>query len=205
MSCSNNYKPPRKSGAHCQLPEVSSNTFDHNRISGVSSRRKNFDFISSKGEDKESQKCMPINSRQPTALNTTTFPIVGLPNFHYSGSFPAPIHFRYLQIDKNKALSTCQDYSATLSLSLSQHAKEELIWWRDNLKAWNGKALVSGESDLIIETDASRKGWGASCMAQTTGGRWSLQEQHLHINCLELLAGAFALKAFTKNKAQMRV
>ena len=42
-------------------------------------------------------------------------------------------------------------------------------------------------------------------MGQTTGGRWSLQEQHLHINCLELLARAFALKAFTKNKAQMRV
>jgi hypothetical protein len=71
--------------------------------------------------------------------------------------FPAPIHFRYLQIDKNKALSTCQDYSATLQLS--QHAQEELIWWRDNLEAWNGKALVSGEPDLITETDASRKGW----------------------------------------------
>ena len=117
--------------------------------------------------------------------------------------FPAPIHFRYLQIDKNKALNACQDYSATLQLS--QNAKEELVWWRDNLEAWNGKALVSGEPDLIIETDASRKGWGASCMGQTTGGRWSLQEQHLHINCLELLAGAFALKAFTKDKAQMRV
>ena len=59
-----------------------------------------------------------------------------------------------------------------------------MIWWRDNLEAWNGKALVSREPDLIIETDASRKGWGASCMGQTTGGRWSLQEQHFHINCL---------------------
>ena len=71
--------------------------------------------------------------------------------------FPAPIHFRYLQVDKNKALSTCQYYLATLSLS--QHAKEELIWWRDNLEAWNGKALVSGEPCLIIETDVSCKGW----------------------------------------------
>jgi hypothetical protein len=43
-------------------------------------------------------------------------------------------------------------------------------------------------------------------MGLTTGGRWSLQEQHLHhINCLELLAGPFALKAIMKNKAQMRV
>ena len=42
-------------------------------------------------------------------------------------------------------------------------------------------------------------------MGQTTGGRWSLQEQLLHINCQELFAGVFALKEFTKNKAQMRV
>ena len=38
MSCNSNFKTPRKSGVHCQLPEVSSNTFNHNRISVVSSR-----------------------------------------------------------------------------------------------------------------------------------------------------------------------
>ena len=117
--------------------------------------------------------------------------------------FPAPIHFRHLQIEKNQALNAYQDYSTIIQLS--QLAREELMWWGDNLEAWNGKALVSGEPDLIIETDASLNGWGASCMGVTTGGRWSQEEQHLHINCLELLAGAFALKTFTKNKAQMRV
>ena len=94
----------RKSGVLCKLPEVSSNTFNNNRISETSRRLKNLDFISSKGEDKESQE-----------------------------SFPASIHFRYLQINKNNALSTCQDYSEILTLS--QHAKEELIWCRDNLEA----------------------------------------------------------------------
>lgn len=34
------------------------------------------------------------------------------------------------------------------------------MWWRDILKAWNGKALISGAPDLIIETDASLRGWG---------------------------------------------
>ena len=37
-------------------------------------------------------------------------------------------------------------------------ALEELIWWRENLQASNGKGLVSGVLDLITETDASRKG-----------------------------------------------
>jgi hypothetical protein len=41
---------------------------------------------------------------------------------------------------------------------LTIQAKEELVWWRDNLDAWNGKALVSGSPDLVIETDASQKG-----------------------------------------------
>ena len=120
------YKPPRKSEVHCQLPEVSSNTFNHNRISGVSSGLKNFEFISSKGEDKECQKGMPINSRRSTAFNTTTFPIVGLPNFHHSGSLSCTNSFSVFTNRQNKALSTCQDYSATFSLS--QHAKDQLIW-----------------------------------------------------------------------------
>ena len=52
----------------------------------------------------------------------------------------------------------------------SMHAKQELIWWRDNWKAWNEKALITGEPDIIIEIDASLKGWGATCMGQTEGG-----------------------------------
>ena len=42
--------------------------------------------------------------------------------------------------------------------------------------------------DLLIETDASRKGWGAYCQGISTGGPWCLEEKRLHINCLELLA-----------------
>lgn len=45
------------------------------------------------------------------------------------------------------------------------------------------------EPDLVIETDASRQGWGASCMGVATGVRWTSQEKSLPINCLELLVG----------------
>lgn len=117
--------------------------------------------------------------------------------------FPAPLHFRHLQADKNRAFSINQNYAATVKLS--SLAKEELLWWRDNLETWNGKALTTGDPDLIIETDASRKGWGAFCMGVSSGGQWSTQEQMLHIICLELLAGAFAFKIFARNKAQMRI
>ena len=42
-------------------------------------------------------------------------------------------------------------------------------------------------------------------MGTSTGGEWSQAESSLHINCLELLAGAFAVKTFTKGKARMTV
>ena len=57
----------------------------------------------------------------------------------------------------------------------------------------------------VIETDASRQGWGAYCKGVSTGGQWSQGESLFHINCLELLAGAFAVKTFVKGKVQMRV
>lgn len=117
--------------------------------------------------------------------------------------FPGPLHFRHLQGDKNKALACLGSYDSLVQLS--PQALEELVWWRDNLDAWNGKSLISRSPDLIIETDASCRGWGAFCLGVATGGQWSQGESQLHINCLELLAGAFAIKTFARSKTQMKV
>lgn len=54
----------------------------------------------------------------------------------------------------------------------------------------------------MIESDASWSGWGARCGDVYTGGRWSASEQTLHINCLELMAGSFAVKCWTKDRVQ---
>ena len=40
---------------------------------------------------------------------------------------------------------------------------------------------------MLIQTDASKKGWGAVCKGVQTRGLWSKEEQLLHINVLELL------------------
>ncbi|CAB4020243.1 Transposon Ty3-G Gag-Pol poly, partial [Paramuricea clavata] len=82
----------------------------------------------------------------------------------------------------------------------STETENQIAWWRDHLLAWNGRALFQKPIDLIIETDASRKGWGAYCQGISTGGPWCLEEKRLHINCLELLAGSLAIKTFTKDK-----
>jgi len=38
-----------------------------------------------------------------------------------------------------------------------------------------------------------------------TAGHWSDQETTLHINSLELLAGSFAIKDFTKHWSKIRI
>ena len=111
--------------------------------------------------------------------------------------FPAPLHYRHLQDLKHKALARFGHFDAMTALSTE--AKDELQWWLAHLNAWNGRALVRPSPDVIIEKDASRTGWGAVCQGETTGGLWSQMEKKLHINCLELLAGSFAVKSFTKD------
>lgn len=49
---------------------------------------------------------------------------------------------------------------------------------------------------MVIQTDASKKGWGAALGNQEIGVRWTDVETPNHINILELQAAFFALKAF---------
>ena len=60
----------------------------------------------------------------------------------------------------------------------------------------NGVPIHSPRFDLTIHTDASLRGWGATCEGQSIGGRWDQSESSLHINLLELKAAFLALCSF---------
>lgn len=122
--------------------------------------------------------------------------IVGLLSVSIQAIFPGPLHYRALQRLKAYHLRRGLTYSQTISLS---EAREELRWWLANMEAWNGRAIFGSVPDVVIESDASRSGWGARCDEFTTGRVWSPEEQQLHINCLELLAGSFAIQCWTKD------
>ena len=72
--------------------------------------------------------------------------------------FPAPLHIRYVQQAKNSVLESLKSYEALVHLD--SECLQEVQWWKDNLIACNGKALLQQSTDLVIETDASRKSWG---------------------------------------------
>ena len=155
------------------------------------------------------EKLRKIRKRCQQLLDQETISIrelskfLGLLTSSIQAVFPAPLHYRNLQRLKNVALNSLNSFEAMISLD--NKAKEEIIWWCDHLQAWHGKALFQSSVDLVIETDASRRGWGASCEGVNTGGAWCTEEKRLHINCLELLAGSFAIKTFCKNRVVAHV
>ena len=110
--------------------------------------------------------------------------------------YPAPLHYRSLQRLKHQALHRA-GYDSPMWMSVE--AQEDLRWWIDHLGAWNGRAIQDPTPEWVIETDASKKGWGAYCNGDFTGGCWSQEESRLHINVLELLAATFGVQAFCKS------
>jgi len=109
---------------------------------------------------------------------------------------PAHLQFRYLQ--KLQIRSLHQNSCYQQRITLDKNSKQELLWWLRNLELCNGKSLIQMPPQLIIQTDASKTGWGASCQGQATGGAWSKEERQLHINVLELKAVNLALLSFVK-------
>ena len=116
---------------------------------------------------------------------------------------PSPLHYQSLQHLKHQALRGSQNYSSLIHMSAA--AKEDIEWWIHEVSKWNGRSLQATSPELEIETDASLTGWGAYCQGNLTGGRWSEEEQSLHINELKLLAAQFALRAFLKNVRDVSV
>ena len=117
---------------------------------------------------------------------------------------PAPLFYHHLQMALSESLNAhSQCYKA--QVPLTQECREELIWWDTHMINWNGKSLLKKEVDIVIDSDASLMGWGATSQNQRTGGPWSQAESNMHINCLELLAATLAMKTFLKNKTRMSV
>jgi len=64
-------------------------------------------------------------------------------------------------------------------MQLNDSAKQELSWWAQNSTY---KSLVDLEHDLVIHTDASKKGWGITGHKISSGGLWSTIECAQQIN-----------------------
>ena len=117
----------------------------------------------------------------------------------------APLHYRALQRALNSVIAgnDSQELSDRYKIQvlMNDEMKKDLQWWT-TLDLWNvGTPICSTSTPaLVLESDASQKGWGARCMETSTGGCWSTMEAQYHINYLELLAAFLALKTFANDQ-----
>ena len=71
-------------------------------------------------------------------------------------------------------------------------------WWISNVSL-SSNSIEECSPSIQLDTDASSLGWGAVRDSVTTGGRWSITEQKLHINVLEIKAALFGLQSLCRS------
>ena len=119
------------------------------------------------------------------------------------GVYAAPLHYKRLEIVRNEALTVskgCYDFE----FKLTDEAREDIQWWFDNVHKLSKSALTP-EPRFIIESDASKKGWGATCDGTPTRGDWSETESRRHINWLELYGAFLALQSYCKSSSDCHI
>ena len=120
--------------------------------------------------------------------------LIGTLNDLCKGSEYGHAHVKSLEIQKNRALFNSKKGFDGI-MSWNHYCITEMQWWLDNIMT-SLKHIRMSSPDLVLETDASKEGWGASFGTKSTGSRWSQEESEEHINVLELKAVLFSLRSF---------
>ena len=104
------------------------------------------------------------------------------------------LHMRPIQwhLKSNSRILESLEKVIPLRRSLHPH----LQWWLEESNVLTGQPLHPIQHALQIFTDTSKEGWGAHLNEFTARGTWSLPENKLHINYLELKAVFLALREF---------
>ncbi len=83
-----------------------------------------------------------------------------------------------------------------LWVNITQECRRSFSPWTDLAFLRAGVPLEQVSRHVVVTTDASSTGWGATCNGQAASGLWMGPRLLWHINCLELLAVHLALRQF---------
>lgn len=126
-------------------------------------------------------------------------------------AFPAcrygPLHYRELEKDKIAALKFSKGNFAA-PITIGPKARAEITWWIHNIEHCYGSFDV-GVPQMVIQTDASGRGWGAYNGIEKIGGRWnaseSIRAHENQINYLEMLAVFHALRSLCSEMRKVTI
>ena len=147
--------------------------------------------------------CEQMRHRESTSIQKLA-ELIGKLCAAFPGVEAGLLHYRDLELLKCRGLKWCTgDFTGVVKLNKAVFA--QLDWWIDNVELAY-KPISHGEPTVVLETDASKKGWGATIRGGCpTGGRWKVEEANLHINVLEMIAVLFGLKCFCPNLTNTHV
>ena len=115
-----------------------------------------------------------------------------------------PLHYRHLLADKDNNLRLSSG-NFDAKMSLSAPSLLEVQWWADNINT-AVKQVTRSTPEVVLYTDASDVGWGATIAGgAATAGIWSQSESLKHINVLELLAIKLALSSLLNVRTGIHV
>ena len=86
--------------------------------------------------------------------------------------------------------------SPTASVSWDDSCRKDLQWWSDPSHLVGGVDLSLPHPELLLYTDASGSGWGASISSDHLSGWWSHDVSLFSINHRELLAVFLTIRGF---------
>lgn len=81
---------------------------------------------------------------------------IGLASSTIPTVLPAPLWYRNLQRLKIRHLHVTECYDSLVKLSLDE--ENELVWWKEELQAWNASQLLEPHQRVYIGSDASTVG-----------------------------------------------
>ena len=116
----------------------------------------------------------------------------------------AQAHFRSLQATFNEQYHF-RGQAMETEIPLNPDSLADLMWWRDHITDCPGKRLEELKPDIVIYSDASLDGWGATMNGACANGPWSSEQSGKHINELELLAAFYALRAFANRASNVTI
>ncbi|KAL0157927.1 hypothetical protein M9458_046003, partial [Cirrhinus mrigala] len=106
------------------------------------------------------------------------------------------MHMRPLQHWLHTRVPRWAWHRGTFRVNITPSCRQTLSPWTDIMFLRSGVPLEQVSRRIIVTTDASKTGWGATCNEQAASGVWTGPRLFWHINCLELLAVLLALRRF---------
>lgn len=129
--------------------------------------------------------------------------LVGTLNAYATATLWGRLFIREIEKEMNLYLSK-NGRNFEQFMSLSEGASDCIKWWLSS-EIKIPRFFGHRKFDLVMESDASRLGWGGHCGGLTAGGRWQLYEQTKHINFLELKAFWLCLRSFVGDRSCINI